>query len=503
VTPAGPPPHALELHDFGLAYRRRGKVAVVFADVDLRLDLGRSYLLVGPSGSGKSTFLRLLTGLWEAREPAPHMTGKAHILGVSVKRGYPASLRGRVTAVLQDEGLLDELSPRGNVRLALRAARRSTQLDLALLSQAGLPEPPDDVASLSGGMRKRVAVARALAGNPELCLFDEPTAGLDHVAARRMAELLRDTHTRGGGLRTTIVISHDVHAFAGLTDAVLRLDPTTRKILVEDTLPEAPDAVAEAAARPGEDSALAPIGKLLLQLGAFAQTLAEAVYRLPPVYPAVMVRTLARFALEPVLFACVGCGVVGGLATFFALRNNPLEGAFTSQVITGSGKVLFAVLVPLLAGFFFTARMSAGAAARLSSMTRSNQVAALTLMGIRPADYLLSPLIWAMVLAMPIVTAAGLVAAALASMLAAEIVTGASPFGWAVAFFDTVDRRDLGFAALKATGAAFFVAVLTYHFAVGPKRSGRDVGDAVNSSIVGSIIIVLLVHGGLTLIQFR
>src|SRR5690606_3337666 len=160
---------ALQLSDFGLAYRvAGGRLRPVFAGVDLELPAGRFYLVIGPSGSGKSTLLRLLTGLWEAREPAPRMTGTARVLGVPVTHGYPAALRQWVTAVLQDEGLLDELSPRANVRLALRAAGRSTKLDLALLSEAGLPHPPAEVAALSGGMRKRVAVARALAAEPRL-----------------------------------------------------------------------------------------------------------------------------------------------------------------------------------------------------------------------------------------------------------------------------------------------------------------------------------------------
>lgn len=514
VVPVPGADAALSLRGFSLSYRvPGGRLKTVFEGVDLDLPAGRFYLIIGPSGSGKSTLLRLLTGLWEAREAAPRYVGAAAVLGKSVTDGYPVSLRGEVTAVLQDEGLLDELSPRANVRLALRAAGRPRQLDLALLGQAGLAEPPGEVAALSGGMRKRVAVARALAAEPRLCVFDEPTAGLDPASAREIANLLAQTHAAASGARTTFVVTHDVDAFLGVVDAVLCLEPHRRGLALvapDEVDPSGETTKAHRAAPPAplvrdDDDDLPGVGKLralLLSTAGVMATLGEALYRLPPVYPGLVARTALRFTLEPIAFACLGSSVIGGLATYFALQNNPLEGAFTSQVITGSGKVLSAVLIPLMVGFFFTARMAAGAAARVGTMKRSNQVAALRLMGIHPADYLLTPMLWGMVIAMPIVTAAGLVCAALASLLASKMVTGVHPHGWALAFFNTVDGRDLEFGLLKTLLSGLLVALLTYHLGTGPKRSGQDVGEAVNSAIVGGMVLVLLVHGGLTLVQF-
>ncbi|MEZ5966613.1 MAG: ABC transporter permease [Planctomycetota bacterium] len=502
---------ALDLRQFSLAYRVvGGRLLTVFESVDLQLAEGRFCLVVGPSGAGKSTLLRLLTGLWDAREVSPRFTGTARVLGCSVTGSYPPELRRVVTAVLQDEGLLDELSPRANVRLALRAARRSAKLDLALLTQAGLPNPPGEVASLSGGMRKRVAVARSLAAEPRLSVFDEPTAGLDPRSARDIAQLLREAHDAASGRRTTLVITHDVSTFASVADVALRLDPARRTLELIDPQAATDDAP-EGAALPGRSQAgehddeipgLAPIRAALLGTAGAAWTVGEALYRLPPVYPGLVARTTARYTIEPVAFACLGSAVIGGLATYFALRNNPLEGAFVTQVLKGSGKVLMAVLVPLMVGFFFTARMAAGAAARVGTMKRGQQIAALRLMGIMPADYLLTPLLWGMVVALPIVTAAGMVCAAGASLVAAKLVSGVGVHGFALSFFETVDRRDLAFGLLKTLASGFSVAVLTYHLGAGPKRSGRDVGTSVNGAIVGGMILVLLVHGVLTLVQF-
>jgi ABC-type multidrug transport system ATPase subunit/ABC-type transporter Mla maintaining outer membrane lipid asymmetry permease subunit MlaE len=503
---------ALDLRGFSLAYRvPGGRLRTVFADVDLRLPAGRLYLVVGPSGAGKSTLLRLLTGLWEAREAAPRFSGEARVLGQPVTHGYPGGLRALVTAVMQDEGLLDELSPRANVRLALRAAGRSPKLDLALLTQAGLPDPPDQVTALSGGMRKRVAMARSLAAEPRLCVFDEPTAGLDPGSARDLAELLRQTHDAAGVVdgwpRTTVVVSHDVLTFAGIADAVVTLDPGQRtlRLVPPDRALDDLAAVQVRAPVEHEDDEIpgaAPVRAVLLGTAGAVGTLAEALYRLPPVYPGLVLRTAVRYALEPLAFACAGSAVIGGLATYFALRNNPLEGAFVAQVLKGSGKVLVAVLIPLMVGFFFTARVAAGAAARVGTMKRSNQIAALRLMGIRPADYLLTPMAWGMVVALPVVTAAGTVCAAAAALLATRLVTGMQPQAFALSFFATVDRTDFSFGLVKTLLSGFCVSVLTYHLGSGPKRSGIEIGEAVNAAIVGGMMLVLAVHGVCTLIQF-
>ncbi len=501
---AGESAPAIELRGFGLRYRSRSGDRTVFVDVDLAVERGAFLLLVGESGSGKSTLLRLLCGLWESREPTPRIAGEVRVLGATVTARYPQRLRGPVQAVLQDEGLLDELSPRENVELALRTAHRSPKLALGLLAQVGLGQVPGSVAELSGGMRKRVAVARALGGEPELLFFDEPTAGLDADSARSVASLLVETHRAMKGRRTTVVITHDLRAFAGLHDGFLHVDPSTRSLrrLPPDHVfvRAGQSAAEERTTAPGLD--LRAVQRVLLETSDFALSCLQAAWRVVPRWPDLASRTLARYVVEAAVFVVIGCATVGGLATFFALRNNPLEGAFTGALITGSGKVLVAVLIPLLAGFFFTARIAAGASARLGTMKRTGQIDALRMMGIRPVDYLLIPMVWGIGVALPLVTACGIVFAGLASLFSAKLVTGISAHGWARAFIVELDRSDLRFVALKAMLSAFLVSIVTYHLATGPKRSGLDVGRSVNGSIVFGMTAVLGVHALLTLIPY-
>lgn len=490
---------ALEFRGFALAHRRPGGEDLLLENVDLEVEAGRFYLLVGSSGGGKSSLLYLLAGLVENREPAPRIGGELRLFGISVSTGRPAELRGKVAAILQDEGLIDDLSPRANVELALRAAGRSQLLAAGLLAQAGLPDPPERTAQLSGGMRKRLAVARALASSPDLLLCDEPTAGLDPEAAQHIAQLLRSAHDQDAG-RTTIVITHDLLAFAGIADGVLVLDSGRRSLRLEpaDYRPANGTGTRAPVATDTSVPAVHWLRRGLLQSTAIAETVLESLRRLAPVELGQVARTTLKFATEPALFVALAGAVIGGLATFFALRNNPIQGGFEAALLTGTGKVATAVLVPLLSGFFFTARIVAGAAARLGTMKRTNQIAALQMMGVRPADYLLTPLVWGMVIAMPLVTMAGVVAAALAAAFAARTVSAISTTGWAMAYFATVDATDVLVVLAKATLSGYLVALCCYHLGTGPKRSGADVGEATNAAIVLGMALVLGVHAALT-----
>jgi len=494
---------ALQLRGFGLAHRRSGAEEVLLEHVDLELRQGGFFVFVGTSGGGKSSLLRVLAGLTESREPPPRMTGELVVFGEDLASGRASLPQGSVAAVLQDEGLLDELSPRQNVELALTAAGRSRKLAPALLAQAGIPAPPGRIAQLSGGMRKRVAVARALASSPRLLLCDEPTAGLDPAAARDVARVLRAAHDQQPQ-RTTIVITHDVDAFDGLSDGVLVLNRAARSLRLEQPAwRPAPSTATDPSPRETPELAAAHgIRRWLLQAAAISETVLDSLRRLPPVELGLAARTAARFVLEPALFVAAAGAVIGGLATFFALRNNPIEGGFETALLTGAGKVSAAVLVPMLSGFFFTARVAAGAAARIGTMKRTQQIAALRMMGIRPADYLLTPLVWGMVLATPIVTLGGVVAAALASAFAAQLASGTSAASWATAYFAAVEPRDALVVLAKATLSGYLVALACYHLGTGPKRSGAEVGAAVDAAIVVGMAFVLAVHAVLTFVVY-
>jgi putative ABC transport system ATP-binding protein len=190
----------------------------VLDGVDVRAEPGRMLAVCGPSGAGKSSLLALLGGLL-----APS-GGSISFDGVAVRVGDPA-LRRRVALVLQGYGLVTALTARENVAITLQAhglarddVRNRTETALA---DVGLVEVADHlIEDMSGGQQQRVAVARALAGAPDVLLADEPTAELDAENRERIIDLLAAAARAGS---VVVIASHDPDV-VGRCDDVLELD---------------------------------------------------------------------------------------------------------------------------------------------------------------------------------------------------------------------------------------------------------------------------------------
>ena len=227
----------------------------VLDGVDLEVYRSEVAAILGLSGSGKTTLLRLIMGL------IPPTAGKIEVMGEELGRLSEAGLnrlRLRMGMVFQQAALFDSLTVRENVAFALEEHRRLTGPELEArvkekLSLVGMEGVEHFLpAELSGGMRKRVGVARALALDPELMLYDEPTAGLDPIAATAMDQLILELREKLG--TTSIVVSHDVASIGRIADraALLyqgrilavgppeelesSLDPTVRQFLTGSLL---------------------------------------------------------------------------------------------------------------------------------------------------------------------------------------------------------------------------------------------------------------------------
>ena len=175
----------------------------VLDGVSFRLRRGETKIILGGSGSGKSTMLKLMMGLEKADE------GQVLLMGqdiTSMDERRLGRIRPQIGMVFQEAGLFDSLSVFDN--LAYRLYELKMEEDVieervqTVLGFVGLTDAIDKVPSeLSGGMRRRVALARALISWPDVMLYDEPTAGLDPVTSRKINELiirLRDTQDVSG-----------------------------------------------------------------------------------------------------------------------------------------------------------------------------------------------------------------------------------------------------------------------------------------------------------------
>jgi phospholipid/cholesterol/gamma-HCH transport system ATP-binding protein len=170
---------------------------------------------VGASGSGKSTILKLMLGL--IRPDSGRIIIDDQDITQMTEREL-VQVRQRIGMVFQEGALFDSLSVRENVGYRLYEERKLTEdeIDIAvqrLLGFVGLEDSIDKMPSeLSGGMKRRVGIARALAGTPKVVLYDEPTAGLDPITKKTIVELMIKLRDLEGV--TTVFVTHDLAAAA-------------------------------------------------------------------------------------------------------------------------------------------------------------------------------------------------------------------------------------------------------------------------------------------------
>lgn len=187
----------------------------------LEVRKGEAFTILGPSGEGKTVLLKMLAGL------LPPTRGKVLFHGDDLYaqgRKSRARLATRIGMAFQKGGLFDSMSTGDNLRFPLRELLRLSRTDTEArmrkaLEDVGLGgQEALEVRELSGGMQKRLGIARALVLEPEVALFDDPTAGLDPITSRAILELIKGLKERSG--MTVLVVTSDPRQAYTLTDRI-------------------------------------------------------------------------------------------------------------------------------------------------------------------------------------------------------------------------------------------------------------------------------------------
>jgi phospholipid/cholesterol/gamma-HCH transport system ATP-binding protein len=201
----------------------------VLNGLDFKIHEGKITTLLGFSGAGKSTILKHILGIYHPTEGHVKVLGKEL---VEMEEKDIRQFRTNFGMSFQYSALFDSMTNFENVAFPLREFTKLSKLEienkvLNLMEQVGLEEHafyklPSEI---SGGMRKRVGLARALALEPKIMLYDEPTTGLDPITTHMVDNLIKDTHQRNAHIpMTTVIISHDIAATLRISDYVAFLE---------------------------------------------------------------------------------------------------------------------------------------------------------------------------------------------------------------------------------------------------------------------------------------
>jgi phospholipid/cholesterol/gamma-HCH transport system ATP-binding protein len=200
-----------------LSFRRGSKV--VLDDVDMSIKKGSIVAIMGPSGVGKTTILRLISGQLRPDHGSIEVNGD-RISAMSRRELY--RFRENVGVLLQNGALFTDLTVFENIATPLREHTKLSDAEISQrvlekLESVGLLGTQDLMPhSLSGGMARRVALARAVILNPKIVLFDEPMTGLDPIAVSTVSRLIRETNDKLG--LTSVIVTHNVAQMRKLVD---------------------------------------------------------------------------------------------------------------------------------------------------------------------------------------------------------------------------------------------------------------------------------------------
>ncbi len=493
---------------------------------NLEVPAGGLVILAGPSGTGKTTLLRWLAGLPDDTPSSVTIEGTIEF---SHDKQHGKSLSpNHVGLVFQNLALFDELSPQANVQFAIDHRQHLNQPGADARGQLEHLQVPLDtpLSRLSGGEKQRVAVARTLATNPPVLLFDEPTTGLDPATARSVAKLIVDTHLDAH--TTVIVVTHDYEPFLSHKPDLYLLDPHEKSVrrvqedqlrtYFQNPLPhQQRDQLATSPASAWPDRFwvkwLTGPGEVLANLVLWPLALLGGWRR-----PRWKLRYLWHYWWmvglgSTAIYVAIAGAMLGFVFTSFSFSQMPYAEVtvplVTEELLAAVGISTFRIIVPLMIAVLMAGKCGAAIAADVGARRITQQFDALSSFGVEPRHYLYGNIGLALLIACPLLSILAYVTNVYAAMIAYLIATGDGSLAvFNRNFFSTVWPithalpRGMGWVLIKGAICGLVISTISYTLGARPKSASVEVSRDVGLSIFWGSLGVLTLHSIFTLIEF-
>jgi len=494
--PAGGGPPAVEIRGLVRKFGQR----TVLDQLDLIVAPGETVVVIGLSGSGKSVLFDHLLGFYKAQRGTVRLFGR---------EPDPDDPPPGIGVVFQGSALLDELTVAGNIELAagrrVDCASLLAQVDLDGGSAGKYPH------ELSGGMGRRVAVARALAVEPRLILLDEPTTGLDARSTLAVAGVLAALKERRPD-SAMLVITHDYAFAARIADRVLFMENgRLEELLARDDLGAGADAgewretarrrmeqrfAAKAQGRSDADGGRSSA----TWRGAFAEPLAEGlalIAELPVLAARARLpwrRGLTAFRFGDMVLSAMpmiaASGVFAGLMMLVqihdVLAGNGMEQALP-VVLAGS---FLREVGPLLGGVLLAARNTSGLTAEIGGKVLGRQIDALRIMRVPPEAWLLGPMLIASVLGQILLTWLMILSALLLSIPFLTLLNVARS-RTVSAYAEALTVANILEPTVKAALFGLLIVLMAWRMGTGRKSGSGDLGRDTTAAVVWTCLGVV------------